>query len=53
MNFDSAFTCSLIDCLVPCIITFCITIAVMIVIHIFLYFKFVEIAKKHRGADTN
>ena len=49
MAFDSAFNCNFIDCLTPCVITFVVSILIMVVFHIFLYFKFVKLAKIRFG----
>lgn len=51
MAFDSAFNCGFMDCITPCIITLIVAILIMLVFHVFLYFKFVNLAKKRFGDE--
>jgi hypothetical protein len=49
MAFDSAFNCGFVDCITPCAITFIITVLVMLAFHVYMYFKFVKLAKQRFG----
>ena len=49
MVFDSAFNCKFTDCITPVVITAIICLILLIILHIYLYFRFVRIAKKRFG----
>jgi len=45
MAFESAFKCGFRECIRPCLITLAVMIVIMLIFHVYLYFKFVALAR--------